>query len=763
MATKMTTLIEQFSVVGGTWRSSPYNQAAVREPKRSPRGKGNLFVLVEAQGQISQLEIVEERLIALVRDTYYPANGGVTASLRRAIQTTNMWLFQQNSAAQPDKQIVAGVAAIVIKDEDLFVAQVGPTALFSKMDHGVQRYPEWSSWLDQDQAAEADGADPALGMYHYVDPRVNHGQIRIGDVIILTDGRLARHLSLSEIGPVIQGQNVEAISQNLASLIQIQNCSAMVIQVTAAEVLKQPVFGASEKIPIRIDAGGGKGFNFSVPGILQRPITAIAPKSDQAEPETQLDFDQDADQAQHPWAEALDHQSGLQPSRLFGNIAAGLLAGVAFLGSGLHTILKLVLPGTQTEAGSPRKAGARKPATTATVKQPSYTALKYVALGLPIAVLFITLAIYWYRGYNLENEYAVLLTEAQQKFIQSQSASPAAAVTLLSEAEQQLVEAAAIKEDQDEITTLKVNIIAQRDEIGQVERLYYVPELRRYTDPGTQLDKVIVQGVDIYVLDTGLDRLFHHTLDDIGDTLLPDEGNPLLLQRGQALENAVIGDMIDMVWMPAAGGRQTSDLLILTREGLIEFNPDWGGSPIPISGTELWQSPAAGGSYFGNFYLLDPSANLIHRYLPTGSGYEDPSESYFPESTFVDLSNAIDLAIDGAVYVLYQHGEIKKFLGGEPAPFQVSGLDVPFNNPTAIYTAPDEQVQNLYVADAGNSRIVQLDKEGAFRRQFKPRLEEEAAFSDLKSIYIDEIGGNMFVLSGTSLYAPHIPDNKQDD
>ncbi len=750
MTAKMTTVIEQFGSVNGVWRSSPHNQAAVREPQKVKPGKGNLFVLIEAQGQTPKVAEVEKRLVALVRDAYYLASGGITASLRRAVQAANLWLFQQNSAASDDQHmLLAGLVVVVIRDDDLFLAQVGPTALFSVMNHFVRRYPETSFWLDQPQAVGEDEAASALGLYHYVDPLITHLQIEPEDVVILTDSRLARQLPLPAISQAIQGKDVSTFSQNLTRMVSQPYGSAIVIQMSAARVAERPVDRVPEKVPAEAGAGG-KGFNFSIPNLLHRSDRA------QSQNDHEIDFDDDAEGS--TWAEHGEDRTGSGPTQgaqVFRNIAVAIVGSVAFLGGGLHTILKLVLPGSQVEPKAPQKAGAK--AHSVPGRQPSYRALKYVAIGLPIVILIATLLTVWYRGYSRENAYAAMISDAQQKFAAAQAAPPETAVSLLAQAESQLNQAAAIKEGQSEIETLQTDIIARRDELGRVERLYYTPELRRYPDPGTQLRRVIVQGIDVYVLDTGLNRVFHHTLDDLGEALLPDEGNPVLLQQGQNLGDVVVDDIIDMVWMPAAGGRQTSDLLILSRTGLLEYNTDWGASPIPISGAEFWQRPVAVSSYFGNFYLLDSQANLLHRYWPTFEGYENPSESYFADPTAVDLSNAVDMAIDGHIYILYQHGEIKKFLGGEPALFQITGLDMPLNNPTAIYTAPDEQAQYLYVADAGNQRIVQFTKDGQFIRQFKPRLEDEAAFNDLKSIYVDEISEKMFVLNGSSLYAPNIP------
>ena len=167
--------------------------------------------------------------------------------------------------------------------------------------------------------------------------------------------------------------------------------------------------------------------------------------------------------------------------------------------------------------------------------------------------------------------------------------------------------------------------------------------------------------------------------------------------------------------------------------------------------------PVAVSSYFGNFYILDPQANQLLRYLPTTDGYSASPENYFPVDQPVDLTNAVDFAIDGAVYVLFKDGRLNKYQGGLAVEFDVSGLDKPFNNPVAVFTAPDEEVQYVYVADAGNQRVVQLEKDGRFVRQFKPRENEAVSFANLQDIFVDEIGGRLYILDSNNLYVANIP------
>jgi len=766
MSTKLTPVIEQLSIVDGARQNTPHNQSAVREPKNASTSKGHLFVLVEVQGEISGLDLIEKRLAALVRDTYYPAHGGITAGLRRAVNTANQWLYQHNTTNED--LIIGGVAAAVMKEDDLFIAQIGPAAIYTSLNDFVRRHPENSAWLDAGKVLQDDYA-PALGMHHFVEPYITHLQVQSGDAVILADSQLARHLSTQQVSQIIAEQKAGAIGKNLIQALQSRNASVLALQFNAGQGDKRSLGALMDKIPASMSgdvssaAGGAEnGFHFSLPAILTRPKSVAAPAEPhrrQYQPADEDYFDEEDFYADYEEDPRPSQYTGTDRKPLFTRIWQALTAVVvgtiAFLGSGLHTILKLVLPGSQAESSQPKQAGRQAPPIAR--KQPSRRALLYVAFGLPAVVLIIMLLMYWYKGYNRENEYLAALDQAEQKFQQAQLSSPETARTLLDEAEQHLNEASVIKSDQEEVVALHNVVDEQRDDINNVQRLYYVPELRRYTDIGTNLAGIVAQGVNVYVLDKGLNRVFHHTLDDIGDALLPDDGSPMLVQQGQEVDDLAVDTLLDMIWMPSGGGRQTSDLLILERDGLIEFDPDWGVAAIAINGTEQWQTPVAANSYFGNFYVLDAGANQIYRYLPTANGYENYPDVYFADGVDVNLNGAVDMAIDGAIYVLHQDGRIQKFMGGQPVDFQITGLDEPFKNPSAIYTAPDEEVQHLYIADAGNRRIAQLSKEGEFVRQFKPRAEDGIIFDDLQALYVDEIGEKMYVLNGNSLYAPNLP------
>ena len=126
----------------------------------------------------------------------------------------------------------------------------------------------------------------------------------------------------------------------------------------------------------------------------------------------------------------------------------------------------------------------------------------------------------------------------------------------------------------------------------------------------------------------------------------------------------------------------------------------------------------------------------------------------------------VETSLDGVVGVRIPVPEteaekeelVAKFLSGQPQEFNVTGLDIPFNNPVSIFTAPNEEVQHIYVTDAGNQRIVQLNKDGSFVRQFRPRVGEPVTFANLQDVYVDEIGGRLYILDSNNLYLANLPE-----
>lgn len=816
MTAKLTTVVGQLNIVGGAWRSDAPNQVAVREPKSADKpgaGKGDLFVLVEVHSQTKDRHTIERQLAETIRDAYYLAPGSTTAGLRRAIQAAGDLLYDHNAIVGREERVVGGAVALVVKDKDAFVAQIGPAACFAVLGNFVRRYPAQSAWLDEAFTPHQDAAEAALGFRTVVEPHLHHLRINPSDVLVLADSGLAGQLPPGVVAKTVGADSIKAAVKNLGNVAQSKDCSALVLGVVEQQPklvpaplknVSPPKLGrffhhaghqpeepdaAAQPEPVATQTAAPARTPFPwLPGRAKQapaPHAAVEPrrgvkqaaiKTGAVPPKRRptrtlhtglAEFDLEPEEepvlastAPEPALTAgLGYRPRSEPNtggKPMGSwLGKGILVIIALLGHALKSIFSLAAP-SASRPGGHRQAGlqAQRPPSRPLV---SWAMLRNLAIAIPLVVAAIVGVSYLQKDRMREAEYQELISSAQTKFEQAQAVDRPSALGLIGEARSLLTQAEQIKPDQPEIAELRNQMADAADKLANVQRLYYLPQLRQYTDPGTNLKSLIVQGVEIYVLDSGNGRVFHHRLDDLGEALLPDDDSLLLVSRGQAVEGATVGQLLGMAWVPAGGNRQTSDLVILSSSGLFEYHPTWGLGATTIAGAESMVYPAAVSSFFGNFYVLDPQANALFRYLPTGNGYDAPPESYFPADHPVDLSAAVDFAIDGAVYVLFSDGRIGKYLSGEPVDFNITGLDVPFNNPVSIFTAPSEEVQYVYVADAGNQRVVQLNKDGSFVRQFKPRPGEAVSFANLQDIYVDELGGRLYLLDSNNLYVANMP------
>ncbi len=769
MTDEITTVIGQLHIVGEKWQNDMANQVAVREPKaaNSPgAGKGDLFVLTEVLGSGTDLDILEQKLAETIRDAYYLARGSATASLRRALQTANELLYQRNSQLPVEERVVGGAVVVVMSQENMFAVQVGPAALFAVSNHHIERYPAKTAWLDDIEAHPAEKDDPVLGVTPLVEPNLCHLEVTPLDVLVLADSDLVSQISPQNIAKAVSNQNIKTAVKNLGKAANNHDCSALVLTV-AGEVpsrfsaLKTPVTEQLSKFlpskePTTVANLPSASESVEIPSYREAsPIsTAVTSVSPLQKTTDWLKSKWNSQPESEPaMAEPTPHQdeSTTTTGSIWHSIWVGLLMAMAFLATGLRSLFGAVSGQGARQAGSQANSNVSHPI--------PWRALAVIAVAIPLFVAAFMGISYVRTSQLQETTYTNLVANARAKFEQTKTITNSnVAMGLIAEAEKSLGEAEKIKTNQPEIAELRMQMAAQADKIGKVQRFYYLPQLRQYTDNGTNLKAILVQGIDVYVLDSGTNRVFHHRLNNLGEGLLPDNETVLLVQQGQVVNDITVNKLLGMVWMPSGGNRQTSDLLILSNTGLLEYNPNWGVTTTPLANNAQLVKPVSADSFFGNFYLLDPAAGKLLRYVPTTQGYGAPPESYFPIDQLVDLSQAVDFGIDGAVYVLFQDGRMNKFASGRPVTFNLNGLDKPLKNPTALFTAPDEVVQYIYVADAGNQRIVQLNKDGSFVRQFKPRDKEAVTFANLQDVFVDEIGGRIYILDSNNLYMGNIPN-----
>ncbi|MEM7035140.1 MAG: hypothetical protein AAF629_36715, partial [Chloroflexota bacterium] len=345
-----------------------------------------------------------------------------------------------------------------------------------------------------------------------------------------------------------------------------------------------------------------------------------------------------------------------------------------------------------------------------------------------------------------EIAYQQLISVAQDKLTQAKTMDDGTALALIAEVELTLQDAEQLQNNSLEVAQLRTQSAQWVDQVTKVTRLSGLQHLYHYADLGTNTTQLIVDGIHIYVLDTGNQRLYHHRLDQA-------EGEEISLTTpDRPIDGLEVDQLLSMTVIPPGGNRQTRELSILNSAELLTFRQEDGITRHTLSQEKAQSMPVAIGGYFGNFYLLSPTNDTLLRYVPQPDGYSQAPEQYFSNNTKPDLSEALDMAIDGAIYILYQHGHIEKYWGAEVSDFDLTGLDKPFDQPRTIFTDLDEILAHVYVVDYGNQRIVQLQKNGHFVRQFKPSHNGAVNFNNLQDIVVDERNNRMFILNDNNLY-----------
>lgn len=109
--------------------------------------KGQLHVVVEADQDVSRGRDACLLVLRTIRRVFYEdPSFSVTSSLRKAILAANRALYQQNFNAPPQKRAVVGLTCAVIKDRDLFIAQVAPAQAYVMAEGRLRALPANASW-----------------------------------------------------------------------------------------------------------------------------------------------------------------------------------------------------------------------------------------------------------------------------------------------------------------------------------------------------------------------------------------------------------------------------------------------------------------------------------------------------------------------------------------------------------------------------------------------------------------------------------------
>lgn len=764
--------IAQLSIVDGAWQESPDNVAIFDESALFEGGpeRGSLCVVVELTGETEGRDALARELIETTRREYAASRGSISLALTQAVCAANDYFYSVNANTPREARRIAGMTAAILREGELFIAQAGPGMTCLVRGNELHRYPEESPWFDPNEAIgefPTPGAVP-IGLRRSYTPDLFHLTLQTGDTIVLSTRTLAHLLSNEELLDTLAQRHPDEIVTNLEDLTGAADLSVIAIQLAGDTSLPIPQPPSLSPLPPPSTAGlEEEEEDAEIRGVVVVPPAALT-EEELALEKVRAEREQERKRVQAE--KARERREKIRATFL--RVTAGTVAAIAGvfgrvdwsrIGAAIERAISAALGGlvrviifvfSASLPGKPQEETPARGTATSKPRTPWYLA----ALLFPLLLVAIGGGMWAYSRVEQQRADAALVAQwikdASAEIERAKRLAPTdrpAAREALTNAINLANKARERSPNNAEARTVYYKATDERDILDGVAVMLFLPSFATFADAKSNPSRIVARAPDVFVLDRGVARVHRYRIDDAGTTALPAAGDGVILKSGDKVDNRTVGELFDMAWIDA--GR----LVVLERSGLfLQYDParsTW--SARAASDGSLWARVNLLASYVGNLYLADPARNQILKYAASGDAWTS-STTYFNPGVAADLSNVVDVAIDGDVWLLRGDGSLFRYNAGRPNDIRLQGFEVPFASPTAIVTTP--ALSSVYIADAGNQRIVQFDKvTGRFTRQFKPGSQSRDAFKSLKTLAVDEPNRRFFWISGNQAYLATIP------
>jgi hypothetical protein len=348
----------------------------------------------------------------------------------------------------------------------------------------------------------------------------------------------------------------------------------------------------------------------------------------------------------------------------------------------------------------------------------------FSGLALVLVVVFV-ISLFVFRGSRASQaqraEIEAKITQAQQLEEQAAAAiifkDRTQALNLLKQAEALLGEVPSGKTYEEKVNALRSSIAQDYEKLSGSVKVDNPTVLADLSIAGEAVGLTLVDGQLVTWTDGG----------EVGLVSIDngEQASAGSLTRGQ-------GD-------PLLGATTEEGMVLLTDSNSFVALEDSELKDLDVSGSFEPKQPVAIETYGNRLYLLDPASNKLTRHQRTIAGYTQ-GETWVIDDTSVN--EAIDVAIDGNVWILLKNGSLTKMLQGTREEFTLGGMLDPLSAPTRLITSED--MKYLYILEPSKKRLAQFDKEsGEFVRQYT-----SDAFDSLRDMVIVEKGKKAYLLNG---------------
>lgn len=381
-----------------------------------------------------------------------------------------------------------------------------------------------------------------------------------------------------------------------------------------------------------------------------------------------------------------------------------------------------------------------------------------LAVAILILVPITVAAVVWQQGASLRAEGDMLVSAAEANLASADAAldlgDKTTARVELTQAQENLSEASALLGNIPAINALQQEIERELQDVLQISPLYGLVEpLVRFPLEASP-HRVLIVDQDIYVLDQGRDLVQLFRLDAERQMVSDPEGE-IVLRRGDVINGVTVGSLIAITWQdPIPGIEDKSSLLVLdSNNNVFRYNQRVeGATTLAFGEQEAWQAPTQLQNYLGRIYLADSGRGQIYRYDP--GQYEAAPQPWLVAPTEQGLAGLQSMVIEGDIWLLFGNGLLLRYNQGQQAPFALENDVGLVSEPVDIFVG-DQDSSSIYLADAGQERILIFGKDGSYQRQLQAI--EDHPLRDLRGIYVDEVAGTIYILTKSSLFQHPLP------
>jgi hypothetical protein len=307
--------------------------------------------------------------------------------------------------------------------------------------------------------------------------------------------------------------------------------------------------------------------------------------------------------------------------------------------------------------------------------------------------------------------------------------------------------------------------------VASIQRQTYfddLTEVARHPIAGGLFASVVVppppQGItntaafeSIYMLDSNAGILYR--MPRTGGAITP------ILKPEDAVGPLVVGKIMAQAWrednvVAVAQSGDTGPFTFYFRNG-----GEWGYTLLAGSETWLRAGPHFRAvNYGGNLYIWDAGAapglaDQVQKYFSGRYGeFPDP---WIKDSGGQKTTNALDLAVDGNVYLLMPDGRILVFEAGafkrEIVP---QGVNPAIITPTGFFVTGDPETGSIFMI-ADNQRVLEIDKQtGALIQQVRARPDGPNHLDQLTNLYVDTSAARpvFYLVNGGQILRAALPD-----